>query len=145
MNRETFRIQPLMDVTRYVTYGARATKDTGIVTACKDAGCQAWTHGWETAVDESTDLGRGQARYIRTSSGRTFKEKKTADGMTVFVFEAHQRCFAEHRTKRDVFLRRDGDWRGNPTGNVFVHARPEDWVEDLMEHQDTLQKLIERG
>lgn len=139
------RIQPVGQVHQYQTYAIRAGRDTAVVTACKDAGCEAWARGWETTVDEATDLGKRQATYIRTGSGRTFTERRTAAGLTVFKFEAFQRCFREHRTRQDVFYRRHGDWRGNPSGTVHVHSRPQDWTEDFMEHQDRLNTLIKKG
>lgn len=139
------RFAPLGDPGQYVTYGISATLDTAVVAACKDVGCEAWAHGWETTVDEATDLGREQAAYIRHKSGRTFREQRTAAGLTVFRFEAFQRCFAEHRTKPDRFLVRDGDWRGNPTGRGRLHVNGRDWIEDLVEHEGALADLRKKG
>lgn len=138
-------VQPLGPASAYQTYGIHARPDTGEVAACHEVGCEAWRNGWETAVDEGTDLGRAQAAYIRHGSRRTFTETRTGGGLTVFRFESGQRCFAEHRTKRDLFTSRDGDWRGNPTGRVYVHTRPEDWVEDFAEHEGRLADLRQRG
>lgn len=139
------RIQPVGQVHQYQTYAVRAGRDTTVVAACKDVGCQAWNRGWETTVDERTPLGLAQARYIRTQSGRTHTERKTVEGLTVFRFEAFQRCFQEHRTKPDVFYRRHGDWRGNPSGAMHVHTSPLDWAEDFMEHQDRINTLTQKG
>ena len=145
MNATPFRITPAGRPEDYLTYAIRAGRDTAVVAACKDVGCQAWAHGWETSVDEATDLGKRQGAYIRQGSGRTFTEKRTAAGLTVFRFEAFQRCFAEHRTRPDVFLRRDGDFRGNPTQQVRVHKRAADWIEDFQEHEGDLAELREKG
>lgn len=145
MNQQSNRVQPRGEVHQYQTYSIQAGNDQGVVTACRDAGCQAWAHGWETTVDERTPLGLAQARYVRGQSGRTFTERKTAEGLTVFRFEAFQRCFTEHRTRPDVFTRRHGDWRGNPSGQVHVHARPQDWVEDFMEHQARIDQAAQKG
>ncbi len=139
------RIQPAGEVHQYQTYSIRSGPDIGVVAACKDTGCQAWAHGWETTVDERTSLGLAQARYLRTQSGRTHTERKTAEGLTVFRFEAFQRCFQEHRTRPDVFTRRHGDWRGNPSGSIYVHTRPQDWVEDFQGHQAQLDQAAQRG
>lgn len=141
INRHT----PLGDPGAYVTYGIRAQQDVQVVAACKDVGCDAWAHGWETAVDEATDLGREQAAYIRQRSGRTFREQRTEAGLTVFRFEAFQRCFAEHKTKPDLFTVRDGDWRGNPTKRGRVHANGMDWIEDLIEHEGALADIRQKG
>lgn len=143
--QQPFRVEPMMPVDKYVTYGVSASKDTGVITACKDAGCKAWQNGWETSVDESTTLGRNQARYIRSGSGRTFTERRTGSGVTVFRFESFQRCFAEHRTRPDVYVRRHGDWRGNPSGQRFYHANAADWTDDFREHQAQISQAIERG
>lgn len=143
--QEPNRFAPLGDPGQYVTYGISALPDTTVVAACKDVGCEAWAHGWETAVDEATMLGQEQAAYIRHKSGRTFREQRTEAGLTVFRFEAFQRCFAEHRTRPDVFRRRDGDWRGNPTGQFRQHVRAQDWIEDFQEHEGSLADERQRG
>ncbi|WP_225840314.1 hypothetical protein [Streptomyces sp. NK08204] len=70
---------------------------------------------------------------------------KTDAGLTVFRFESGQRCFAEHYTRPEIYLVRDGDWRGNPTGRRRQHTRPADWVEDMAENQGRLIELQERG
>lgn len=142
---QPFRLQPLGEPGDYVTYSISAGRDTGVVAACKDVGCQAWAHGWETTVDEKTPLGQAQAAYIRQSCGRTFTEHRTDAGLTVFRFEAFQRCFADHSTKADVFRVRDGDWRGNPTQRIRLHANGADWIEDLIEHESGLADLRQKG
>ena len=143
INRHT----PLGDPGQYVTYGVRAQPDAHelIDTTCKRVGCEAELYGWETVVDEATPLGREQAAYIRQRSGRTFREQRTEAGLTVFRFEAHQRCFAEHKTRPDLFTVRDGDWRGNPTKRGRVHANGMDWAEDFMEHESALADLRQKG
>ncbi len=134
-----------MPVEKYVTYSIAASRDTSVVAACKDVGCQAWAHGWETSVDESSELGRTQAAYIRTRSGRTFTERRTGEGLTVFRFESFQRCFAEHRTRPDILARRHGDWRGNPSGGIRHHTRAVDWIEDFRTNQAVIDREIEKG
>lgn len=129
------RIDPNMPVQAYQTYSITSPRDTSVRAACEQTGCLAWRHGWESTVDETTDLGKGQAIYIRSQSGRTFREQRTAAGLTVFRFESGQRCFAEHFTRPEIYAVRDGDWRGNPTGRTRTHQRPADWVEDFGEHQ----------
>lgn len=119
----------------YQTYSITSPQDRTVKAACQQVGCEAWRQGWESAIDESTNLGSMQAAYIRQSSGRTFREMKRADGATVFRFESGQRCFTEHKTRPEIYAVRDGDWRGNPTGRTRTHTRPQDWVEDFGEHQ----------
>jgi hypothetical protein len=147
--QEPSRIQPLGPASAYLTYSISATRDTGVVAACRDVGCPHWRDGWDTIVDES-DLspfgGKARADYIRSGqSGRTFREAHTATGLTVFRFDPYQRCFTEHRTRPDLFTRRDGDWRGNPTGRVYRHTRAEDWAEDFQEHEGALADQRKQG
>ncbi|MFG2372554.1 hypothetical protein ACGFY9_13885 [Streptomyces sp. NPDC048504] len=139
------RIEPELGAGAFQTYEIRAPRDVRLRSACEQTGCPAWRQGWESVIDESTPLGQGQAAYIRTRSGRTFREQKNGAGLTVFRFESGQRCFAEHRTRPDIYLVRDGDWRGNPTGRQRQHTRPEDWVEDMAGSLDAVRTGRERG
>jgi hypothetical protein len=137
-------LPPAFGVGAYQTFSISQPADVLIKAACVDVDCPAYRHGWQTTCDESTDLGKRQADYIRNHSGRTFKEQHT-EGLTVFVFEAFQRCFANHATRGGRFLVRDGDWRGNPTGRIFEHENGADWVEDFGEHQQRIADQQERG
>jgi hypothetical protein len=139
------RFQPAMEVGAYQTFQISAPRDTTVIAACEQVACAAWQFGWESKVDEATQLGREQAAYIRQKSGRTFREQRTGDGLTVFRFESGQRCFAEHRTRPEIYLVRDGDWRGNPTGRRRMHERPADWVEDFGEHQQRIADQQQKG
>ena len=85
-------------------YRIRLPRDVTVPAACEQVRCESWKYGWETTVDEATPLGGFQAAYIRQTAGRTFKERGTPDGLTVFRFGRHQRCFAEHRTRPVTFL-----------------------------------------
>ena len=142
---QPFRIEPQMPAAAYRTYQIVSPPDRQVRAACEQVGCLAWQHGWETQVDERTDLGLAQATYIRQKAGRTFTEQRTGEGLTVFRFEAFQRCFAEHQTRPERYFNRGGDWRGNPRGDVREHVRPGDWVEDFGEHQQALADRLERG
>lgn len=149
MGQQVFRLDPAMGPEAYKTYQIAAPISTHTRSgSCKEAGCLAYQHGWQTSVDESSELGRRQAHYIRRQSGRAFKETNE-NGFTTFMFEAGQRCFAEHRISLDrpaLFIVKGGDWRGNPTGiRPRRHARPEDWVEDFAEHQQTLADELDKG
>lgn len=150
INRATPKLPPGL-VKSYVLLSPR---DTTVVAACKDVGCPHWAHGWETAVDTRTPLGKQQAEYIRSGrSGREFRELTSvpvergvaAGGIVVFKFAAFQRCFREHRTRPEVGLVRGGDWRGNPRGEKRVHKTLADWQEDCGTHQQRLVQAIERG
>jgi hypothetical protein len=119
-------------------YLLRLPRDVTVVAACEDVGCEAWQFGWETQIDEATPLGTFQAAYIRETSGRTFTEMRTEAGLTVFRFEPHQRCFAEHRTRPARWLIRDG----RQVREVPVMA---DWTGDLSEHVSQLEEQARRG
>jgi hypothetical protein len=138
------RIQPVGPATAYQTYQVASPPDVLIPAACQQVGCAAWLYGWETTVDESTPLGQQQAAYIRVESKRTFREQRTAAGLTVFRFEAKQRCFTEHYTRPEVYLVRGGDWRQN-LGLIRRHTRPGDWVEDFGEHQQHIADRQQEG
>ncbi len=107
--------------------------------------------GWTTLIDERTELGMGQAYYIRKQSGRRFREMRQADGRTEFLFEPGQRCFKSHehriRIERpEIYVVRDGDARGNPRGTAARrHASAADWQEDFAEHQQTLADRFKEG
>lgn len=141
----TFRIQPAMSVNAYKTYSLSAPHDRHVPAVCEQVDCAQWRLGWTSTIDESTELGRNQAHYIRHQSGRTFKEKRGNDGLTYFVFESKQRCFANHQTRPELYVVRDGDWRGNPTGRRRVHANAADWTEDFGEHQQRVADQMEQG
>jgi len=146
---EPYRITPALPAEQMKTYAALTPRATHWRPAtCSEAGCPNHLLGWKTVVNESTELGAAQARYIRTESGRRFQEHREPMA-AVFVFEAGQECFAAHEVplERDpVFLVRGGDWRGNPRGTpARVHQRPADWVEDFATHQQHIADRIERG
>jgi hypothetical protein len=138
-----FRIDPSLPVSAYDTYSIDQPADTTVKAACHDVGCPAYLRGWETPVDESTELGRQQAAYIRGRSGRTFTEVAGA-GVTVFRFEARQRCFADHKTRPQTFAVRRGDWRAD-LGPLRTHSRPIDWVEDMQEALSSVSDDRKRG
>lgn len=138
------RIKPVGEPEHYQTYSITSPPDREVRWACETIGCEQWRMGWQSVIDESTQLGRDQAAYIRHRSGRTFREQKTGAGLTVFSFDSGQRCFAEHRTRPEIYRVQGGDWR-KQTGPVRTHHRPADWQEDFGEHQLRLVAQRERG
>lgn len=128
------------------SYVLLAPRDTTVIAACSEVGCQHWAHGWDSVIDERTLLGKSQADYIRTRSGRTFRELGAPEsGVTVFRFEPFQRCFREHRTNPVQYVVRGGDWRGNPRHEGRLHKTAADWQEDSALHQQRIAQAIERG
>lgn len=142
---EPFRLQPQGPPQAYQTFSVRSRPDKAVRTVCEQVACQAWRQGWESSIDERTDLGKAQAAYIRTESGRTFREMRTEAGLTVFRFESGQRCFADHKTRPELYLVRDGDFRGNPTGQRRQHVRAADWVDDMQEQLGRFNEDRRRG
>ena len=115
---------------------------------CEEVGCENQQVGWETYIDESTELGKRQAAYIRQDSGRRFAESKDRTGITIFDFPAGQTCFEEHYAsleREPIHIVRGGDRRGNPTGFKQRHANAQDWVEDFAEHQQKIADAVEKG
>jgi len=142
----TFRITPQAPPQFYKTYQIVSPISTHYRTGtCEEFGCLAHQHGWQTGVDESTELGQRQAHYIRALSGRRFVERRTEIGLTAFTFEAGQKCFAEHKVPLDrpeLYVVRGGDFRGNPRNEVRKHSGADSWVNDFAEHQDRIARVV---
>jgi hypothetical protein len=136
-----FRVPPKMDAAAYQTYAVAMPRATHLRPAtCAEVGCEAQLRGWRTIVDASGPA----ARYIRDDSGRVFDEPEPG----TFIFEAGQRCFAQHETpvgRPEVYLVRDGDHRGNPRGTAPLILTSESWVDHFATHQDRLATAIQRG
>jgi hypothetical protein len=143
------RLEPALPVHSYKTYSISAPLATHWRPGtCEEADCPHYLHGWKTIVDESTDLGQRQAHYIRHDRTRKHTETRTEAGLTEFEFEPGQTCFAQHKVpigRPELFLVRGGDWRGNPSGELRRHTKPEFWVEDFGEHQQKIADRLEQG
>lgn len=143
------RIPPQLPVTAMKTYRVAAPLSTHWRPAsCAEVQCQAHHFGWVTTLDPSDDLGKRQIGYIMRESGRRFAYELTESGLVQFTFEAGQDCFRQHQLPRErdpIYLVRDGDFRGNPTGRVRKHTSPDDWVDDFATHQQNLADRAEQG
>lgn len=143
------RIQPALPVHGYQTYQIVAPLSTHWrVATCEEVDCPALERGWTTTVDEQTNLGKKQAHYIRREAKRSFTEEKLPTGLTAFRFKPGQTCFRQHKTRverEEIFVRRDGDWRGNPTQARRRYDRPDQWVDDFATHQEDIARHHERG
>lgn len=147
---QPFRLPPAMPVQAYKTYSFTSPKQTHTRRAtCAEVECQHHLRGWVTRVDVSTELGQRQAKYIRDHAGRAHTvDRSGPDSIIAFTFPAGQECFTEHRVplwREPIFVVRDGDWRGNPTGRKRRHANGTQWVEDFGEHQLRIKDQIEKG
>lgn len=143
------RIDPRLSAAETKTYQILAPVSTHFKPArCADVDCPRHQLGWLTVVDEGTDLGQRQAHYIRTGAGRGFTERREG-ALTVFEFPAGQECFTQHRVRverPEIFVVRDGDWRGNPRGTrPRRHANANDWVDDFQNHQSALADRLAKG
>lgn len=141
------RIPPALPPQAFKTYTISAPLATHWNTAtCADVDCPHYLHGWESHIDERTQLGQRQAHYIRKESGRRFTEEKNELGITVFSFEAGQKCFAQHRARNmrdERYLEQSGDWRRTFGGRE--HANADNWQESFAENQDRLKTITDRG
>lgn len=141
------RIDPAGPAHAYKTYAIASPISTHYRDGtCEEVGCLAQRHGWQTSVDESTDLGQKQAHYIRKLSGRSFTETRNELGLTVFSFVAGQECFNTHKVsleRPEFYAVRAGDWRGDPTGRgPRLHSGPDAWVNDFAEHLDGIDRVV---
>jgi len=148
---EPFRLPPAMPAAAYRTFQVVAPLATHFVSAtCAEADCAEYLLGWVTTVDERTELGERQAHFIRHDRERRHFEERRPDGLTAFTFPPGQRCFrsGDHRRRlerEEIFVMRDGDWRGNPLGTAPVRVGVTSWVDEFGEHQERLAEAHERG
>lgn len=148
------RFTPRMPVGAYQTYRIVAPVSTHWRPAtCAEVECTAYERGWASTVIAGDDM---EATLLRASDGlidgrrRRYTRHPQPDGFVRYVFGPGQPCFkaSTHRVRLDrqeIYLRRGGDWRGNPTGEVVRHSRPEHWVEDFGEHQQAIADRIAKG
>lgn len=138
-------------INRYAsTYAIRRPQATHMREAtCAEVECAAYINGWVTTVDPNGPLGDQQLTYLRTRSGRHFVETARADGHIDFTFPAGQTCFNTHQValeREPVFLRLVGSRGPRGTGRLidpYRHTAAEHWVEDFMETNDKLHRLID--
>jgi hypothetical protein len=156
MGRSAFRrtlnrIAPALPVGAMKTYEIRSPRATHWRKAtCAEVACPPYLNGWRTILDETTELGQRLAHTVRKVAGRAYTEHHAAPNLTIFTFEAGQRCFAadSHQLptgRPELYVVRGGDWRGNPRGDVRKHARAADWVDDFATHQQQLADRLAQG
>lgn len=116
-------------------YRIRLPKDTTVRAACNQVHCASWLHGWDVVLDEREPAKRAAAEWIRSGrSGRTFRELPGGGDVTVFRFDARQRCFEEHRTKPARFTA-----GGQPRADMA------EWIDDLDNHVGQLADQLRKG
>lgn len=147
MSRPLNRIEPVGPVQGYRTFQIVAPASTHRRKAtCAEVECLHYLKGWRVRTDNLDP----QMLHDATHSGRKFTELHVSEDENWLVFEAGQACFraTQHSVplnRQEIFIARDGDFRGNPTGNVRKHTSPENWIEDMSENLDRLRTAQERG
>ncbi len=144
---EPFRLPPAGAPGQYRTFGVDLPDVPDVLqpASCEDVDCPAWANGWETRLPADSPLND----TVR-GAGRPYTAR-TEGAELVYLFPAGTPCFqaSQHRTRTGhpgLFVVREGDWRGNPRGTpARVHARPDDWVEDLAGHTEAVRDRIEKG
>lgn len=141
------RLPPAGPVQAYQTFQISSPLETHWRPAtCAEVDCPQYLNGWRVRVEGLSEADV----YAIANSGRKYTRRDIAEGETWLIFEAGQSCFAasQHRLplgRPELFVVRDGDWRGNPTGHVRRHKRAEDWVDQFANNQDRIAEAIERG
>jgi hypothetical protein len=147
--RPGMRVKPKMAPGAYRSFEVRSPLATHFRDAsCKEARCEHYLNGWVSEIDVSTQQGKVWAAAIKRS-GRAYTVDRSGPGPVItFRFEAGQRCFAApHKVpvgRPELFVVRDGDWRGNPSGNS-ARVRPPEFVERMAENLDALDSALRRG
>lgn len=146
-SRPLNRITPIGPVQGYRTFQVIAPLSTHWRKAtCAEVACPQYLNGWRVRVEALEP----QMLHTARTSGRKYSELRVADGESWLVFEAGQACFraTEHRKlldRQEIYIARDGDYRGNPTGRTRRHARPEFWVEEMQENTLRVKERLEKG
>lgn len=121
--------------------------------SCEEFGCDHYAKGWATTVQAASE---DEALLLRACRGEVDGRRRRAlqikqpSGFVQYVFEPGQPCFSAgkhtvHNDREAIGIRRAGDHRGNPSGEILVHSNLDNWVEDFGEHQQNLSDAAEKG
>lgn len=130
--------------TSYVILSPKATHYKEV--DCREFGCLHYQRGWASKIDERTELGKAQAGYIRTKSGRRFTEEKLETSETLFRFSPEQKCFSTHIVptgREEIYVKRNGDPRLWTSDSWQMSTRS--WLDDFGEHQERLADEAKKG
>ena len=144
-----FRLPPVAPVQAYRTWSLvrPANREFFRDATCEEVNCLRFRNGWRTVLDLTTAQGLRTADWITRSSGRKYTLQQ-AEQTATFTFERGQRCFEKHKLARErdpIFVVRDGDHRGNPTGRRRVHKYGVDWRDDMQENLSRVAEDRRRG
>lgn len=118
MRRPINRVMPVLPVTKMVTHAILApTGSHWRKATCAEIECEHHAKGWGLNTAGLTEEQLWAAKH----SGRRFAVTHDEQGAEVLLFEPGQECFraGQHRVRIERepwFVRRSGDWRGNPDG-----------------------------
>lgn len=121
-HRPLYRPEPMLPVTAMQTHQALAPLETHWRKAtCEEVDCLAWREGYGIPLKSLDDEDLGLIRQFVQTYKLECVKIEIADGEFHLWFEAGQRCLRAdtHRLRNDdpyIFLTRDGDHRGNPSG-----------------------------
>jgi hypothetical protein len=141
------RLDPVGKVWDYRTFQVMSPLSTHWRPAtCAEVDCPQYLKGWKVRVEGLPP----EMVHTAKTSGRKYTELHVAEGENWLVYEAGQPCFkaSEHRKlldRQEIYIARDGDFRGNPTGNVRKHTKPEFWIEDMQENNSKVAERLQRG
>lgn len=143
-----FRLKPQGPASAYKTYSIKAPLSTHFRPAtCEEVGCPNYLTGWRIRIEGLTP----ELLHTAKNSGRKYTVLDVAENEHWLLYEAGQSCFqvSEHRTRverPELYLVRDGDWRGNPRGTPRrIHKNAEEWSEDLHEHTEKITDALNEG
>jgi hypothetical protein len=106
---------------------------------CEEVACSHYLLGWQTNVDEASEIGKEQGLYIRYQSGREFTEVRVAT-VTTFTFRAEQQCFRGHQLPREqdpyFIIKQNHDKQA---------IEPDRWKEEYNETAHHLNKIRKEG
>lgn len=150
MSRQANRLPPVGPVGAYQTFQMVRPRATHSRPAtCAEVECPHYLNGWACRVIAGSD---DEALIRRTIAARSYRylDVREDGGFIRFMFYPEQPCFkaGAHRVQLDrpgIYLVKDGDWRGNPTGRTRRHANGDDWVDDFANHQEKIKEAIEHG
>lgn len=151
MNRQPFRLTPAGPPSAYQTFQIKTPQGPEFQrpATCEEVDCESWKYGWVTRVPAGSELvemvqNTGRPYTEITEAGAAEREFLFAPGTPCFRASTHRKAVRPDLPQ--LFVVRDGDYRGNPRGTApRIHQRPEDWVENFQEVTENVKERIERG
>lgn len=141
------RITPRLPEAMATTFQISAPADTHrIARTCVQVQCRHHVNGWTSHCDPN--IHAAQIHYIRTRSGRRFRERVTPEGLIAFDFYPGQDCFDHPHTVRnedvaEIYVVRHGDYRTPARYANPVRMSGDNWLESFAANQERLTRLKE--